>query len=210
MYNLHRVGNWRGGNSIGSAYLIKRQDVDRVGNCWMKGRLRVGDVVLCKQHSGDCFYDYILLEIFGNGVRGLGQVNFGSYTFSTELKWKPTEREFHLLCAGESLTVPAPENHKLYTEVAELMLIPDPMEEFAIQMFTRKDIADMLNQAIDLNEDLDCEKFSEDDKRLTEWICKEVLSHLYDVIAEEPLGDEWDDSMSALGKNIGDILKKLN
>ncbi|MBA7710292.1 hypothetical protein ES703_119232 [subsurface metagenome] len=108
---IDRIGNWGEGNDVGCVYIFDKEDLNRVGNCWMDGRLRVGDIVLCVGHSGDCFYDYILIGAGNNFVEGIPDSEFGSYTLSNQLKWKPTNKEFHLLCAGESLVVDVLETH---------------------------------------------------------------------------------------------------
>ena len=92
---------WRGGNVIGGLYYITEYDLHRVSG-WMKGRLRVGDIAMCAQHSGDCFYDYFLMEWGENFMRGIIGSRFGSYTLSTILM-QLSNREYHLIMAGEGL-----------------------------------------------------------------------------------------------------------
>lgn len=96
---------WGTGASIGGLVVFdSEQSLQRVGSCWMAGRVKVGDVALCISHSGDCFYNYILVEIGGNFIRGLPGSEFGAYVFGRPIKsWTPTDREHHLLCAGESI-----------------------------------------------------------------------------------------------------------
>ena len=110
---------WGTGNDIGRIYKLSDADTGRVGNCSMKGRLHAGDIVMCIAHSGDCFFDYILLEVGENFVKGLPGLEFGSYCFGAEpLAWYPSKRDFHLLCAGESLTVSPSVKHPLTAELA--------------------------------------------------------------------------------------------
>ena len=106
---------WRtGGHRPGLVVLVGSGDLSRVGNCWMKGRLRQGDVAMCLQHRGDCFWDYALLrsspiEILVDSndrflYRLIRESEFGAYTLGTPYeRWQPTEREYHLLLAGESV-----------------------------------------------------------------------------------------------------------
>lgn len=82
----------------------------------MRGRLRRGDVVLCGKHSGDCFNTYILCEVLGNGVRGIPGSRFGAYTMGVPTGWQPTDREYHLLMAGEFVGGGL-ETHPLHMEV---------------------------------------------------------------------------------------------
>lgn len=61
--NPDRVGLWRkSGVKIGMVYQLRREDLGRIGNCWLAGRLRVRDLAVALRHSGDCFYDYQLIE----------------------------------------------------------------------------------------------------------------------------------------------------
>jgi hypothetical protein len=94
------MNGWGVGNSIGKLYILDENDLSRVGDCWMKGRLHVGDVVLCTAHSGDCFNDYVLIRSFHNGLEAILGATFGAYVFGTELDWQPSDKEYHLLLAG--------------------------------------------------------------------------------------------------------------
>lgn len=94
-------GIWGESNSLGQIYEIIEEDFHRVGDCWMKNRLLVGDLVLCHKHSGDHFYDYIVLKKFDNGLRGICQSDFGAYSFHKESNITLAARDFHLLMAGE-------------------------------------------------------------------------------------------------------------
>jgi hypothetical protein len=110
---------WGGGAEIGVLYRVMTEaDCERVGNCFMKGRLRVGDYALCLKHAGDCFYDYMLVERIANGWRGYPQATFGAYVFGdTFPDCHLSSREYHLLAAGEFIQrnhwLPFPENRVL-------------------------------------------------------------------------------------------------
>jgi hypothetical protein len=112
--NPHRVGRWRtGGVQVNAVYRVSKKDLGRVGNCWMKGRLLVGDLVMPLEHAGDCFYTYQLLE--GGNTRGETTVNvkgehsyricegvtFGAYAMGTLIAEQPNIREYHLLMVGQ-------------------------------------------------------------------------------------------------------------
>ena len=75
---------------FGNMWRIKDPDSVRIGNCFMKGRLKEGDLWLCISHSGDCFQDYMFVEEYGNGYKGRPEWTFGSYGIgdseSVELK----------------------------------------------------------------------------------------------------------------------------
>lgn len=104
---MHR--QWGTGASSGSLVrLTTEADLRRVGNCWLQGRLRVGDVLMCVEHTGDHFYDYIPVQIGGNFVNGLPEHRLGAYVLGEPLKWQPSSKEFHLLCAGENVFTDAP------------------------------------------------------------------------------------------------------
>jgi hypothetical protein len=94
--------SWGQGASIGSIYKVSPDDFSRVGNCWMKGRLKDGDLILCIEHSGDHFFDYVLIIPYANGMRAALGSQFGAYTLGEEIKNLPS-RDFHLLMAGEFL-----------------------------------------------------------------------------------------------------------
>lgn len=108
---------WGGNAQIGKAYIVRPVDLGRVGYCWMRGRLKVGDIVLPLRHSGDCFYDYVLAEggdwlTLGKNpnvpaFRRIVQDTFGAYQIGDLLSVQPTDREWHLLMAGETVNFSA-------------------------------------------------------------------------------------------------------
>src|SRR3989338_5054520 len=61
---LARVGPsaWRNPMKTKTLYLLGPESLDRVGDCWARGRLRPGDIVLCDELAGDCFYDWYLVD----------------------------------------------------------------------------------------------------------------------------------------------------
>jgi hypothetical protein len=108
---------WRNETGNGTLLVLNDpNDLERIGHCWMEGRLKLGDVVLCFDHSGDCFNDYILIEVFHNGIRGIPESKFGAYTLGTETKWQPSNKEYHLLLAGENVLNGIKE-HPLHKEI---------------------------------------------------------------------------------------------
>lgn len=101
---------WRsGGHDVGTVVRLSEKDNGRVGYCWMRGRLKDGDLAVAVAHAGDCFWSYELLECVGflgnseqRGYRLIPGSKFGAYTLgqpAVEL----TAREKHLLLAGESV-----------------------------------------------------------------------------------------------------------
>ena len=83
---------------------------DRVGDCWAAGRLKPGDIVLCDELSGDCFYDWYLVDYrdFENakGVHmRLVPYPFGAYAMAAKKLEGFTERDYHLLMAGREVEV---------------------------------------------------------------------------------------------------------
>jgi hypothetical protein len=111
--------DWNKGNEIGSIYLIETQeDINRMGHSWMEGRLKIGDFILCTEHSGDCFNEYVLINLFYNGLNAVLASKFGAYSLGKKTKWQPTSREFHLLLAGEDVRNGMNE-HPLNKEIGE-------------------------------------------------------------------------------------------
>lgn len=115
--------NWRtDGHYPGLIVSIDETDFSRVGNCWMNGRLKKGDLAMVLSHSGDCFFDYALVATkfwindgkeyrpdlpMRHGYRLIQESKFGAYTLGTTYKYQPTTREYHLLMAGETTTMEA-------------------------------------------------------------------------------------------------------
>lgn len=110
--------NWRTGSVRRvDVYCLREADLDSVGHCWMKGRLRAGDLVTPIEHTGDCFWTYQLLEggswlrIGGRGpeveaasaYRLCNGGTFGAYVMGVPHDEQPTSREWHLLMAGETV-----------------------------------------------------------------------------------------------------------
>lgn len=114
------MNNWRDGNSIGTLYTLEKNDLSRIGDCWLKGRLRAGDVILCVAHSGDCFNDYVLINPFLNGLNAILGSEFGAYVLGKKLNWQPSKKEYHLLMAGKTLLTNNVERHPLSIELENL------------------------------------------------------------------------------------------
>lgn len=69
---------------VGKIWKIITPDSVNVGDCFLKGRLKAGDLFLCTQHSGDFFQEYIFINTqqFLDGHKylvGLPQHTFCSY-----------------------------------------------------------------------------------------------------------------------------------
>lgn len=97
--------SWGEGAIIGKLYrLVESADLDRVGHCSMRGNLKINDLILCIKHAGDCFYNYILIKEFEKGLKSIPKSEFGAYTIGIPVNIKLTDKEFHLLCAGEFIS----------------------------------------------------------------------------------------------------------
>lgn len=57
----------------------------------------------------------------------------------------------------------------------------DPKQIFTISTISRKDIAEMLNNAIDAAGASDVDRFSKGDPRLTDGVCREIADLIYDA-----------------------------
>lgn len=64
---------------VGYLFRVEEPEKIRVGHCFFAGRLKKGDLLLCTEHSGDCFQTYIFIEEYGNCLVGLPKFTFGSY-----------------------------------------------------------------------------------------------------------------------------------
>ena len=83
---------------------------DRVGHCWAAGRLKPGDILLCDELSGDCFYDWYLVDYTNyqneKGVHmQLVPYKFGAYAMSAKKLGGFTTRDYGHLLAGQQVEV---------------------------------------------------------------------------------------------------------
>jgi hypothetical protein len=105
MKKLHEVDSF--GNPINPREAVTG---DRVGHCWAAGRLKPGDIILIDELSGDCFYDRYMIDHtdFSNreGVHmRLIPYRFGMYAMKATPLDGMTDRDYHLLRAGEQVEV---------------------------------------------------------------------------------------------------------
>jgi hypothetical protein len=118
--NIRTMNLWRSSQAVGQVRVVGERDLNRVGNCWMQGRLRVGDVIAVLALSGDCFWTYQLLEggdhvsipngycpktgrlqMISGAYRIAKGATFGAYEIGTLLDAQPTPREWLDLLEGE-------------------------------------------------------------------------------------------------------------
>ena len=102
---------WRGGAKVGAVYDIGERM--SVGYCFMRGRIKDGDIAMVVAHSGDCFYTYQIIrtENVTDGATGrriykAEGPRFGAYAGGELHDWQPNDVEFHLLMAGERVLGP--------------------------------------------------------------------------------------------------------
>ncbi len=98
---------WNGSAKIGTIYKLKAGDGVRVGYCWAKGRLREDDYLLCIDKSGDCFYDYLLLEVANYANSESSKIaavtrKLGAYQIGVEMAHL-SEDEFQQLVNGKNI-----------------------------------------------------------------------------------------------------------
>ncbi len=95
---------WRHVDGYENGRIIEVTDPSRMGNCWLRGRIFKGDIAMVTSHSGDCFFQFILIERFANGTKLHAKSEFGAYAGVGEpSKMQLTAREYHLLSAGEMI-----------------------------------------------------------------------------------------------------------
>ncbi len=106
--------DWGESATVGALYRVAREiDLMRVGDNWMKGRLRVGDLLLCMAHAGDHLYTYMLVEERLNGLRGLVGVQFDALSLGVRSPWQPNPRQRMLLEEGSWVATIEPTETRL-------------------------------------------------------------------------------------------------
>lgn len=100
---------WGGDATRQGIYRVNKKDNDRVGNCWIEGRLKDDDLILCVEKAGDWFYTYYLIHYINYTNKKWLEMElipkeFGAYQIGTFLH-KLKSQEFHLLMAREKIKV---------------------------------------------------------------------------------------------------------
>lgn len=85
---------------------LSEKDNARLGNVWMKGRVRNGDLAIVVEHAGDCFWTMQLVRHDSVNINGdrmyqvIEGAIFGAYVCGTPHPVQPTAKEMHLLLGG--------------------------------------------------------------------------------------------------------------
>ena len=87
-------------NLVGIIWRIKDPESVRIGDCFLAGRLKKGDLFLCVCHSGDCFQSYIYVEEYDNCLISKPEYGFGSYGIGDAEGVNITGEEFAKLKDG--------------------------------------------------------------------------------------------------------------
>jgi|SRR6267142_56543 len=91
---------WGHGNKIGEVYVVEENRLG-INNHQPKDK----SLALCIEHTGDYFYDYMPIVVDKKGIRAKLNKQFGSYAFRKLSRFRKfSDREFHLLLAGENLS----------------------------------------------------------------------------------------------------------
>jgi len=90
---------------VGSLWRIKSPKSVRVGDCFLAGRLKKGDLFLCICHNGDCFQIYIYVEEYANCLIGKPEWNFGSYGIGDAERIDITNEDFLKLKEGNRIEI---------------------------------------------------------------------------------------------------------
>ncbi len=98
----------KGGHEVGLVVKLTAKDNERVGNHWMRGRLLDGDLAICLEHTGDCFWDYQLLRQTKTAVGAtvfelIRGSRFGAYVLGTPHGASPTKDELEILLLGQAV-----------------------------------------------------------------------------------------------------------
>ena len=98
---------------VGKFWRIEDPETVRVGDCFLKGRLKSGDIFLCIGHGGDCFQNYIYTRVHDCNpwdgsvldIETIKNLEFGSYGIgdAKEVDFNISESDFNRLKAGGSI-----------------------------------------------------------------------------------------------------------
>jgi hypothetical protein len=117
---IEEMRNWRAdGYYPGLLVHIRAIDNKRVGHCWMAGRLLDGDLAMIVSHSGDCFFNYVLLDhkfstynknrVLAPGLKVMKGSDFGAYTLGQQCAAQPISKDlFRELMEGKMVTLEQP------------------------------------------------------------------------------------------------------
>ena len=64
---------------VGKLWRINDPTTIRIGDCFLNGRIRKGDLFLCTEHAGDCFQNYVYIKEYDNCLKPEFDYSFGSY-----------------------------------------------------------------------------------------------------------------------------------
>jgi hypothetical protein len=74
---------------------------------WMTGRLLEGDLLLCQAHGYAAIYEYRLLRLKDGALDLIEESHFPAIgILGVPTAWQPSTRDYHLLCAGETIKAP--------------------------------------------------------------------------------------------------------
>lgn len=85
---------------VGSLWRINNPASVHIGNCFLGGRLKKGDLFLCIEHSGDCFQTYIYIKEYSNCLESEPKWDFGSYGIGDATRIEITPEDFEVLKKG--------------------------------------------------------------------------------------------------------------
>jgi len=86
---------------VGKLWRITDPKTVRIGDCFLEGRLKKGDLFLCIKHSGDCFQNYMYIKEYMNAYEPYKQWTFGSYGIGDSTTVEITKEQLALLKIGE-------------------------------------------------------------------------------------------------------------
>lgn len=86
---------------VGGLWKIKTPESVKTGHCFMRDRLKEGDLWLGIAHTGDCFQTYMYVEDYANCFVGRPKWTFGSYGIGDSEEVDLPEGGPDLLKAGE-------------------------------------------------------------------------------------------------------------
>jgi hypothetical protein len=71
---------------VGNVYRIVKPESINIGHCFLRGRLKAGDLFYCQEHAGDRFQNYVYIWEGWNQLIYQPEHRFGAYGIGDSVK----------------------------------------------------------------------------------------------------------------------------